>query len=193
LKLRIVAYFLIIFLSFARCLHGQSVIKGSVKVYDSETSSYLFNVILTDSSNKILAHTVVDSLRNFYFQSIPNGIIDLRLRFISCYETEIKNIVIKNDTLQLINIPVFEADYILEWDGICTKSLIWGLIKYKRKCCGTEKIENSKFPENNKIFMDCNSSSNDSILFELDPENKKVEIEFEEIKACSNFFNKFNK
>jgi hypothetical protein len=189
LKLRIVAYFLIVFLSLARCLHGQSVIKGSVKVYDSETSSYLFNVILTDSSNKELAHAVVDSLGNFYVQSIPNGIFDLRLSFISCYETEIKNIILKNDTLQLLNIPVFEADFILEWDGICTKSLVWGLIKYKKRCCGTEKIENSKFPEDKKIFMECNSSSNDSILFELDPEKRKVEIEFEKIKACGKFIN----
>lgn len=192
MKLVSVAYFLIFLLSFVTGLHGQSVIKGSVEVYDSESSSYLFNVILTDSSNKDLAYTVVDSLEIFYFESIPNGIFNLRLSSIGCYETEIKNIVLQNDTIQLNNIPLFEANYLLNWDGICTRSLFWGLIKYKKGCGGMEKIENSKFPKDNKIFMDCNSSSNDSILFQLDPEQRKVEIEFEKIKDCSNFFNYFH-
>lgn len=189
MKLRIVAYLILFSLSFATGLYGQSVIKGSVKVYNSELSSHLFNVILTDSSNKVLAFSTVDSLENFYFQSIPNGIVDLSLSFISCYTTEIENIVLQNDTVQLNKIPIFEADYLLEWDGICIKSLFWGLIKYKKRCSGLENMENSQFPENNKILMDCNSASKDSILFELDPEAKKVEIEYEKIKDCNDFFN----
>ena len=58
--------------------------------------------------------------------------IDLQFSFIGCYNTIIKDIDLKNDSICLQNMLIFESNYTLNWDGVCEKKLLWGLIKYKK-------------------------------------------------------------
>ncbi|TNE70755.1 hypothetical protein EP331_11295 [bacterium] len=166
---------------------GQNILKGSVRSYNSDLETQGVNVIvLNPQSERYLMGSVVDSIGNFEIDSVPNGKIDLQLSFIGCYNTIITDIELNNDTIEIKNIPIFEADCVIEWDGICEKKILWGLIKYKKGCGGTENIEKSQFPENNQIFIDCKTCETDSILFELNPTTDKIKVEYKIIKTCGN-------
>lgn len=182
-------YKLIILIIFIASLgvNGQSLLKGSVRSYNSDLETQGVNVIvLNPQTERFLMGSVVDSNGNFEINSVPNGKIDLQLSFIGCYNTIITDIELINDTIEIKNIPIFEADCIIEWDGICEKKILWGLIKYKKGCGGTDYIENSHFPENNQIFIDCKTCETDSILFELNHKTDKIKVEYEIIKTCGN-------
>lgn len=164
---------------------GQNLIKGSVKVYNSDLKSQGINVIVIDtsSSEKVIG-TVVDSTGRFRISTIPNGKIDLQFSFIGCYHTIIKEIELENDTIEFWNIPVFESNCEIAWDGICVKKFLWGLIRITRECGGTDYYKKSQFPANNRININCWESENDSILYELNPKTKKIEVEYKKIKIC---------
>lgn len=102
------------------------------------------------------------------------------------YNTILTDIELTNNEVEIKNIPIFEANCVIEWDGFCEKKLLWGLIKYKRGCGGTEYVEKSKFPDNNRIYIDCMTSEKDSILFELNPKTDNIKLEYETIKTCGN-------
>ncbi len=168
-------------------VNGQSLLKGSVRSYNSDLETQGINVIVLDTlSERYIMGAVVDSIGNFEINSIPNGKIDLQFSFIGCYNTIITDIELNNDTIEILNIPIFEGDFEIAWDGYCEKKLLWGLIKYKKGCGGTDYIENSQFPENNQIFIDCKTCKTDSILFELNPKTDKIKVEYEIIKTCGN-------
>jgi len=164
--------------------YGQSSIKGNIKIYNSEMHPMGIKVLVSKIlPNNDLIGTTTDSSGYFILKTIPNGKIDLQFSFIGCYNTIVKDIELKNDSIQLQNIPVFESNYTLNWDGICEKRLLWGLIKYKKGCGGTDTIERSQFPANNKIYIGCSKSETDSILFELNPQTKNIEVKYEALKS----------
>lgn len=164
---------------------GQSVLKGSVRTYNSDLPSQGVNVIvLNPQTQRYFMGSVADIFGNFKIDSVPNGKIDLQLSFIGCYTTIISDIELDNDTIEIINIPIFEGDFEIAWDGFCEKKLLWGLIKYRRCCGGTDYVENSQFPVNNQIYIDCQTSQTDSILFVLNPKTNNIKIEYEVIKTC---------
>jgi hypothetical protein len=176
---------LILFTSFF--LYGQNLIKGSVVVYNHSFEPTGINILVIDTiPNNEITGAVTGSSGTFKINSVPNGKIDLEFSFIGCYKTILKGIELNNDTVEIQNIPVFENDCEIAWDGFCEKKILWGLIKIKRACGGTEYYNNSPFPDNNKIYMDCKKSDTDSILFELDPLTKDIEVDYEIIKACGN-------
>ena len=166
---------------------SQSILKGSVRTYNSELKTQGVNVIvLNPQTERFFMGSVVDSIGNFRIDSVPNGKIDLQLSFIGCYNTIITDIELNNDTIEILNIPIFEGDFEIAWDGFCEKKLLWGLIKYKKGCGGTELYKNSQFPESNQIYIDCKSSESDSMLFELNPNTDNIKIDYEIIKTCGN-------
>jgi len=164
---------------------GQNLIKGSVKVYYSDLKSQGINVIVIDtSSSGQVIGTIVDSIGSFKISAIPNGKVDLQFSFIGCYHTIIKEIDLANDTIELWNIPVFESNCEIAWDGICVKKFLWGLIKITRECGGTDYYKKSQFPANNRITINCGEPENDSILYELNPKTERIEVEYKKIKKC---------
>ena len=166
---------------------GQGKIKGSVKVYDSTLETEGINVILVSPFlRKEVIGTVVNSTGEFEIKNIPSGKIDLQFSFIGCYYTIVKDIEINNDTIEIWNVPIFESNEIIAWDGYCEKKYLWGLIKIKKECGGNEYINNSKFPADNKIFIKCDSNENDSLLYELNPSTKRIEIDYKKLKTCGN-------
>lgn len=164
---------------------GQSLIEGSVVVYNHSFEPMGINIIVIDTiPNNEITGAVTGSSGTFKINSLPNGKIDLEFSFIGCYKTILKDIELNNDTIKILNIPVFESNSEIAWDGFCEKRMLWGLIKIKSACGGTEYYNNSPFPDDNKIYMDCETSGTDSILFELDPVTENIEVEYETIKAC---------
>ncbi len=180
-----VIYLLTLFTSIF--LYGQNLIKGSVVIYNYSFEPKGINIIVIDPipDNEITG-AVADSLGTFKIDSFPNGKIDLEFSFIGCYKTILKGIELNNDTIEIQNIPVFESDCEIAWDGFCEKRILWGLIKIKNACGGTEYYNKSPFPDDNKIYIDCKTSEPDSILFELDPVTKNIVVDYEIIKACGN-------
>jgi hypothetical protein len=167
--------------------NGQSLIKGNVHGYDTDLELGGINVIVIDTlTGRFIKGSVTDSIGHFRIDSIPNEKIDLQFSFIGCYNTIITDFELNYDTIEIRDIPIFEADCEIAWDGFCEKKLLWGLIKYKRGCGGTEYYEKSKFPANNQIYIDCAKSEKDSILFELNPKTKNIKIEYKTIKTCGN-------
>ncbi|MDW7692722.1 hypothetical protein R9C00_11695 [Flammeovirgaceae bacterium SG7u.111] len=68
---------LIIFIS-SFGVKGQSLLKGSVRTYNSDFETQGINaIVLNPQTERYFTGSVVDSIGNFKIDSVPNGKIDL--------------------------------------------------------------------------------------------------------------------
>lgn len=69
-------------------MNGQLLLKGNVRMYNSDLELGGINVIVLNTlTEKFLTGTVTDSVGNFRLDSIPKGKCNLQFSFIGCYNT----------------------------------------------------------------------------------------------------------